>query len=213
MGSADALRFELKSDFNSELFTEVFVYGDQIPSERCTANDFKRPINKMLSMLIAAQLDRYPLSNQPAQAEPVAGTEGIWSVPPHETSLSSAEPTLTPCKSPDAITPEEITTRFWDSSLESYDKSSYLASLRGVCVEWTLRFWSAEQMNTVTDEMLLSLTSQASLVHVYLRIPYKTHERFPLLGHDRRVHVKGQIKRVDGQGGIELTNAAVDVVK
>jgi len=50
--------------------------------------------------------------------------------------------------------------------------------------------------------------------HVYFRIPYKTYERLPLLGHDHlvRVQVKGQINRVDGRG-IELTNATMDLVK
>ena len=67
MPTADILRFELKSLPNSELQTEVFVYGDQIPPEGITPNDFKGPINKTLSMFVAAQLERFPLSPEPTR--------------------------------------------------------------------------------------------------------------------------------------------------
>lgn len=70
MPEADALRFEIRYLSSSEIRAEVFAYGDRIPPEQCTPTDFKGPIRKLLSIFMAAQLERYPLRNQPTIPTP-----------------------------------------------------------------------------------------------------------------------------------------------
>ena len=148
-------------------------------------------------------------------------TTGIQPEKRRTVSGTSPSPELTPCVSPESIMPDEIVARFWDTSLESYDKGSYLSALSGVCVDWTLGFWSAERMRSAPDEMFVSLVSNKDSgapsilapAYVYFRVPYKTHERLPLLRHNRRVRVKGQIEQVGGQGAIRSKDVTVEVVE
>jgi len=111
---------------------------------------------------IAKTVAQYTGKEGAAAGNPPTAVSPTGSVTSHPTSLSSGEPGPTPCSSPVAITPEEITTRFWDSTLNGRDASSYLAALKGVCVEWRSRFWSAERMKTNSDEILIPLRTQVS---------------------------------------------------
>lgn len=76
-------------------------------------------------------------------------------------------------------------------------------------------------MTMASDEMFVSLSTDDNAtgpnltppVLVYFRVPYKGHERLPLLTSKDRVHVRGEIEQINGQGGIQLRNVVVDVVK
>lgn len=197
------------------LFAVVKLVGDY------TANDKHQPSATAGSGPSSSTIGATTTPLPPPTLSPIAErSEAASTTSPRADAapLPSATPEPTPCESPVAVMPDEIVARFWDTSLESYDKDSYLSALIGLCVQWTLHFWSAERLNDAPDEMLVSLIGNENRathvpVYVYFRVPYKTHERFPLLDHGRRIRVKGEIDRIDGQGAIQLKNAMVEIVE